>query len=97
MGHVIPGSRENYFSRERPEDIEEQYMKTNFSREVPEGKLEIQARQIRELQKELREVDPLMKDIERLCQLPGYREFLSNPVADAKAKLAERLRLQQIE
>jgi integrase len=34
MGHVLPGSRENYFSRQRPQDVQEQCMKINFSREV---------------------------------------------------------------
>lgn len=79
MGHVLPGSRENYFSRERPEDIEEQYMKINFGREVPETRLQIQSKQITDLRRELREKSEQLEtlasqaiskeDIETLTQL----------------------------
>ena len=42
-----------------------------------------------------RRLDPLLKDIEELSQLPGGREFFSSIVEDAKAKLAEMLKLQK--
>jgi len=35
MGHVLPGSRENYFSRNDVKDLENAYMQIDFSREVP--------------------------------------------------------------
>ncbi len=40
MGHVLPGSRENYFSRQIPKEIEENYMKADFSREIPESEVQ---------------------------------------------------------
>lgn len=40
MGHVIPGSRENYFDRNDPEEIEAEYMKIDFSREGKRADLE---------------------------------------------------------
>lgn len=40
MGHVIPGSRENYFSRNDIEEIEAEYMKIDFSREGKGADLE---------------------------------------------------------
>lgn len=42
-------------------------------------------------------MDPLIRDIEQLTQLPGGREFFSSIVDDAKDKLAKMLRLQKIE
>lgn len=41
-----------------------------------------------------RRLDPLLKDIEQLSQLPGGREFFSSIIKDAKAKL-EMLKLQK--
>jgi integrase len=35
MGHVLPGSRENYFSRNDVKDLENAYMQIDFSREIP--------------------------------------------------------------
>lgn len=35
MGHVLPGSRENYFSRNDLKEIEDAYMQIDFSREIP--------------------------------------------------------------
>jgi len=53
MGHVLEGSRENYFSRNDPQEIEAEYMKIDFGREIPDTKLQRQAKQIEELQHEL--------------------------------------------
>ena len=39
MGHVLPGSRENYFDRHDIDELAEEYMKINFSREIPENGL----------------------------------------------------------
>jgi len=35
MGHLLPGSRENYFDRHDIDQLAEEYMKINFSREIP--------------------------------------------------------------
>lgn len=43
-----------------------------------------------------RRTDPLLQDIEQLSQIPGGREFFSSIVEEAKAKLAEMLKLQKI-
>lgn len=48
MGHVLEGSRENYFSRNDPDEIETEYMKIDFGREIPETKVQRQAQQIKE-------------------------------------------------
>jgi len=37
MGHVLPGSRENYFDRHDIEELAEEYMKINFTHEIPEN------------------------------------------------------------
>jgi len=37
MGHVLPGSRENYFSRTDPREVRENYLKLDFSREGRTG------------------------------------------------------------
>lgn len=34
MGHVLPGSRENYFDRQDTADLAEEYMKIDFTREI---------------------------------------------------------------
>jgi len=48
MGHVLEGSRENYFSRYRPQDIEESYQKIDFSREISKSETEKLKSQLRE-------------------------------------------------
>jgi integrase len=40
MGHRLEGSQENYFSRNRPEDVAKEYMHINFSRSVPKSRME---------------------------------------------------------
>jgi integrase len=52
MGHVLLGSRENYFSRNNPEEIVEEYMKIDFSREIPETKVQKQSQEIERLKRE---------------------------------------------
>jgi len=54
MGHVLEGSRENYFSRNEPEEIAQEYMKIDFSRQIPESKAQRQAEEIERLQKEVK-------------------------------------------
>jgi len=58
MGHVLAGSRENYFSRNNPDEIEKEYMKIDFSREVPETKRIItkQTEEIGRLKMEVRKL-----------------------------------------
>ena len=63
MGHVLPGSRENYFSRSRSDDLREQYMRVDFSRTVPATKTERQAVQIRE---QTVQIENLKKQVETL-------------------------------
>ena len=65
MGHVLEGSRENYFSRNDPEEISIEYMKIDFGREVPETKVQQQAQQIEEQQKE---IESLRKELGELRQ-----------------------------
>ena len=40
MGHVLPGSRENYFSRTDPTEVRENYMQLDFSKEGRTGDYE---------------------------------------------------------
>jgi len=35
MGHLLPGSRENYFDRHDIDQLAEEYMRINWTREVP--------------------------------------------------------------
>ncbi len=37
MGHVLPGSRENCFDRHDIDELAQEYMKINFTREIPEN------------------------------------------------------------
>lgn len=73
MGHVLPGSRENYFSRNNPEEIAEEYMKIDFSREIPETKVQKQAQQIRGQQEEIEKLKAqntlLRKDMTELSTI----------------------------
>lgn len=39
MGHRLEGSQENYFSRNRPDDVAKEYMKIDFSRSVPKSRM----------------------------------------------------------
>ena len=100
MGHVLPGSRENYFSREIPEDIEENYVKIDFSREVPGSMVQKQASQIEELQKQLKERDDEFYKIrEHLNELT--RMYVNRPFMEQEAinrlveKAAKRLEEQE--
>lgn len=43
-----------------------------------------------------RQTDPLLQDIERLSQMPGGRRFFREMVEDAKSKLAEMLKLEEV-
>jgi len=61
MGHVLPGSEENYFSRHKIEDLEAQYMKADFGREIPETKVQKQAKEIRELRQQVKVLDEQLK------------------------------------
>ena len=40
MGHRLEGAQENYFSRNRPEDVTSEYMRVDFSRSVPQSRME---------------------------------------------------------
>jgi site-specific recombinase XerD len=57
MGHALEGSRENYFSCNDPQEIEQEYLKIDFGREIPESKVQKQAEEIEKLKKELRDRD----------------------------------------
>ena len=39
MGHRLEGSQENYFSRNRPDDVAKEYMKIDFSCSVPKSRM----------------------------------------------------------
>lgn len=65
MGHVLPDSRENYFSRNDPSDIENAYMQIDFSREVPETKTQRQAKQIEDLTRQV-------EGLKALVEMPSY-------------------------
>ena len=58
MGHVLPGSRENYFSRNDPQEIQAEYMKIDFGREIPETKVQKQAKEIERLKQRLTKLEP---------------------------------------
>lgn len=61
MGHVLPGSEENYFSRTRVKDVEAEYMKIDFSREIARSQIEelkrSQKREIEKLQNRIGELE----------------------------------------
>ncbi len=41
MGHRLPGSQENYFSRNKPVELAREFMKANFGRTTPKSRIEI--------------------------------------------------------
>lgn len=63
MGHVLEGSRENYFSRNDPGEIAIEYMKIDFGREIPETKVQKQAEQIEE---QAKKIEDLKSQVEKL-------------------------------
>jgi len=104
----IPSSDVHYFSREdvefqrklyaekampflRLEAVTPSEMDKIIQRQGQE--IEDLRRQVKKLQK-IGE-DPLIRNIERLSQLPGGREFFASMVEDAKAKLAETVILPE--
>jgi len=71
MGHVLEGSRENYFSRNDPQEIETEYMEIDFSRDIPETRLQKQTQQIQE---QAQEIETLKTQVSRFEDL--YRRVM---------------------
>lgn len=65
MGHVLRDSRENYFSRNEPGEIEQEYMKIDFSRKVPESKVQRQTKQIEEQAQEIERLKETVENLEK--------------------------------
>lgn len=71
------------------------------ARTVLDDELAGQRKELELLRRELARVsrvkaDPLLKDIERLAQLPGGKQLFASIVKDAKEKLAEMLKMQEV-
>jgi site-specific recombinase XerD len=84
MGHRLEGSQENYFSRNRPDDVAKEYMRINFSRSVPKSRME-------QMEKELNTKDAELKELkERMMKL----ENISKPALEALLKRLDMLEKQ---
>lgn len=84
MGHRLEGSQENYFSRNRPDDVAKEYMKIDFSRSVPKSRME-------QMEKELNTKDVELKELkERMVKL----ENVSRPALETLLKRLDELEKQ---
>ena len=89
MGHVLEGSRENYFSRNEPEEIAQEYMKIDFSREVPETKVQKQAEEIERLRRQVEELNESQKRMFEKAEKEGGREAIIDEIKLYVDKLLE--------
>jgi len=89
MGHVLEGSRENYFSRNEPEEIAQEYMKIDFSREVPETKVQKQAEEIERLRRQVEELNESQKRMLEKAEKEGGREAIISEIKLYVDKLLE--------
>jgi site-specific recombinase XerD len=64
MGHRLEGSQENYFSRNRPDDVAKEYMRINFSRSVPKSRMEQMEKELTTKAAELKELKERMLKLE---------------------------------
>lgn len=64
MGHRLEGSQENYFSRNRPDDVAKEYMKIDFSRSVPKSRMAQVENQLAAKTVELEELKAKMSRME---------------------------------
>jgi len=90
MGHVLPGSRENYFSRNDPAEIAEQYMKIDFSREIPETKVQKQAEEIESLKAQLAVANVKIEQIE------SYMSFAKEQIEKQRKEVEKTLESEVI-
>lgn len=65
MGHVLPGSRENYFSRNDLEEIEDAYMQIDFNRETPTSETQRLKKQLEKERIERTNLETLVTAIRR--------------------------------
>jgi len=84
MGHVLPNSRENYFSRYECEELDKEYMKIDFSRQIPESKFQRQNEQIIELQSEIK------KQTKEIKALKGFLHEKEHVIWREKLKKEEQ-------
>jgi integrase/recombinase XerD len=84
MGHVIPGSRENYFSRNKPEELAKEYMKVNFNRAAPKSRIAAMENELVDLRKTKKELRDLQMKFQRLSKIRDtgdllIRDILNDP------------------
>ena len=65
MGHVLPGSRENYFSRNDLKEIENAYTQIDFSREIPTSETQRLKEQLEKERIERTNLDTLVRAMRR--------------------------------
>jgi len=65
MGHVLPGSRENYFDRHDIDELAEEYMKINFTREIPENNHTKMRTEIEQLQTQNLSLAGMVEELRR--------------------------------
>lgn len=76
MGHVIPGSRENYFDRKDLELIMKEYLRCNFSRELPVSETTKLKNRIKELETKNQSLTQKLENIEQLLTSRNLLERL---------------------
>ena len=68
MGHVLPQSRENYFSRNAPEEIEQEYMKIDFSKEGRGVEFKDLTEKMESLKEERETLTPVITEQSKIVQ-----------------------------
>jgi len=100
MGHVLPGSRENYFSRHDTEEIEKMYVTIDFSEEGRGKEYENLSERFRKLETERnvlesvvngqrREVQKLKEKVERTEGVEGYIDHLYKQMKKLQEQINE--------
>jgi len=81
MGHLLRGSRENYFDRHDIEKLEQEYMKIDFSREMAgtekqalKAKIESLSTERLGLEVRVEKLESMLKELKNLLQTPQPKE-----------------------
>lgn len=77
MGHLLPGSRENYFDRHDIEELAEEYMKINFARDIPANNHTKMRSEIEQLQAQNMSLTSMVEELRKeLATMKGELKAL---------------------
>lgn len=87
MGHLLPGSRENYFDRHDINELAEEYMKINFAREIPENNHTKMRSEIEQLQAQNLGLSGMVEELRKeLATQKAELKILKKSLAASESK-----------